>query len=80
VALADIECATTEPSGGPGLLVTRPQELLFGGALRTRLRVDTVDSKTELLVVSDPESVARATRTPGPVRRDRVSLESGGQL
>lgn len=52
VDLDAIATVTTESRGGRGIVDT-----LFGGGLRERLRVETVDDAVELFVVSDLPAV-----------------------
>ncbi len=64
VPLDDVETVDTEPSSlDPVRFVQRPLDALFGGGLRTRLRVETVDGETDLFVVSDPEAAAEEIRS-----------------
>jgi len=63
VSLDEIATVGTEPSSlHPRRFLRRPLDALFGGGLRTRLRVETVDGETDLLVVSDPEATGEAIR------------------
>jgi hypothetical protein len=58
VELDEVRLATTELGSGLAGVVTSPLDTLFGGGVRTRLRVQT-DDGAELFVVDDPGAVAR---------------------
>lgn len=54
---------TRPPTRSPLRALRRPLDTLFGGGLRTRLRVETADGDRDLFVVSDPEATAERIRT-----------------
>lgn len=57
IPLDEIDRVTTDPPFDDVVdRLRRPLDTLFGGGLRTRLRIATTDGETELFVVSDVHS------------------------
>ncbi|SNZ04895.1 hypothetical protein SAMN06269185_0714 [Natronoarchaeum philippinense] len=71
VPLDAVETVTTEPADrSPGAIVRQPLDTLFGGSLRTRLRIETADGDAELFLVDDIEN---AIDVIDGARDDRVA-------
>lgn len=66
VPLDDIETVDTFAAyRDPARILRHPLDALFGGGLRTRLRVETADGETDLFVVSDPAATGDEVRAAG---------------